>query len=192
MTIVEIFDILPHQCCDARRRNGQIIKRKAKMLNKKIQDAFNAQLTAEYHSSYLYLAMCAYFEENNFRGMASWMKHQAQEEMEHALKFFDQIIERGGSVKLSAIDAPPNKWKSPLDAFESAYKHECMISGRINDLADLATKENDHASNVFLQWFVTEQVEEESSVLEIVEKLKLIGDHMPGLFMIDAKLGQRS
>jgi ferritin len=162
------------------------------MTNPKFEEAFNKQLNAEFESSYLYLSMAAYFESQSLRGMAHWMRVQAREEHAHMMKFFDFILERGGKVVLTQIAAPKTEWSSPLAAFEDAHKHECMISGRINDLVELATKERDHAANAFLQWFVTEQVEEEASVLEIVDQLKLVGEHGGGLFMVDRELSQRS
>ena len=161
------------------------------MLNPKIEEAFNRQLNAELFSSYLYLSMAAHFESQNLKGMANWMRIQAQEENAHAMKFFDFINERGGRVTLTQIDAPKVEWPSPLAAFQEAYQHECKISGLINGLVDLALSEKDHAANAFLQWFVTEQVEEEASVLEIAEKLKLAGDQGGILFMLDRELGQR-
>jgi len=162
------------------------------MLNHKIQDGFNKQLNAELFSSYLYLSMAAYFESLNLRGMANWMRIQAEEENTHAMKFFDFINERGGKVVLAQIDAPPVEWSSPGAAFEAAYQHECKVTGLINELVDLALREKDHAANAFLQWFVTEQVEEEASVLEITEQLKLAGGQGAMLFMLDRELGQRT
>ena len=124
--------------------------------------------------------------------MANWMRIQVQEENTHAMKFFDFIHERGGKVVLAQIDAPKAEWSSPVVAFEEAHQHECKISGMINGLVDLALSEKDHAANAFLQWFVTEQVEEEASVLDLVEQLKLAGDNGTVLYMIDQQLGQRS
>ena len=162
------------------------------MLHPKIQDAFNKQLNAEYFSSYLYLSMAAYFESQNLKGMAQWMQLQAQEENMHAMKFFDFINERGGKVTLTRIEAPKTEWSSPLQVFEETCAHESKVTGLINDLVDLAISEKDHAANAFLQWFVTEQVEEEASVQEIAEKLKLVGDRGGMLFMLDRELGQRT
>lgn len=161
------------------------------MLDQKIQDAFNEQINAEFHSGYLYLSMAAYFESQNLRGMAHWMRIQGQEEHGHAMKFFDFIHERGGQVMLKRIEAPKVEWPSPLAAFEDAYEHERMITGRINKLVDLAAAQKDHASSVFLQWFVTEQVEEEASALEIVDRLKLGGEQPNFLFLLDRHLAQR-
>ena len=161
------------------------------MLDEKIQGAFNDQINAETFSAYLYWSMSAYFESVNLGGFAGWMRAQAQEEMVHAMKFYSFIIERGGRVILKALEAPETDWDSPLAAFQAAYKHECYISGRINDLVDMATARKDHAANSFLQWFVNEQVEEESSVDAVVQKLKLMADAPGGMFMLDRELGTR-
>ncbi len=162
------------------------------MIKEKIQNALNRQTNAEMYSAYLYLSMSAFFESINLKGFANWMRVQTQEEMAHAMKFYDYINERGGRITLTAIDAPPTQWKSPLDVFEHVYKHEQRVTGLINDLVNLAVAENDHATNNFLQWFVAEQVEEESSADEIVQNLRLLGDARgSGLFMLDKELGQR-
>ncbi len=161
------------------------------MLNPKTQDALNEQINAELYSAYLYLSMSAYFESENLKGMAHWMRIQGQEELGHVMRFFDFINERDGRVLLTQIESPKTEWTSPLDAFEDAYRHECKISGLINGLVDLALAERDHAANSFLQWFVTEQIEEESAAQEIVGKLKLAGDNGAILFMVDAELAQR-
>jgi len=161
------------------------------MISEKIQDAFNKQINAETFSAYLYLSMAAYFDEMNLGGFSTWMKCQAQEEMVHAMKFYDFIIERGGRVKLTAIGAPEISWASPLAAFEAAYSHEQLVSSLINNLVDLAIEERDHASKPFLDWFVTEQVEEEATADGVVQQLKLIEGAPQGLFMLDRELGQR-
>jgi ferritin len=161
------------------------------MISDKIQAAFNKQINAELYSSYLYLSMAAHFESLNLPGFANWMRCQAQEELVHAMKFYSFIHERNGTVTLSAIDGPPTQWDSPLAAFKDAYLHEQKVTSMINGLVDLAVEERDHASNAFLQWFVTEQVEEESSSDQVVQKLKLAGSEGSGLFMIDQELGQR-
>jgi len=161
------------------------------MLNKKIQPALNQQLIAELYSSYLYLSMSAYFQSINLPGFANWMRVQAQEELVHAMKFYNFINERGGRVMLQQIEAPPTEWSSPLDVFENAHKHEQKVTGLINDLVNLAVGERDHATNIFLQWFVTEQVDEEASADEVVQKLKLVGNDSAGLFMLDGEMGQR-
>jgi ferritin len=161
------------------------------MLDEKMQTALNKQMTAELYSSYLYLAMSAYFQSISLPGFANWMRIQAQEELVHAMKFYDFINERGGRVILQPVEGPPTEWSSPLDVFENTYKHEQKVTGLINDLVNLAVKEGDHATNIFLQWFVTEQVEEEASADEVVQKLKLMGDAKGGLFMLDREMGQR-
>lgn len=161
------------------------------MLSKKIEKAINDQINAEMYSSYLYLSMSTHFESISLPGLANWMKQQAQEEMFHGMKMFDFVCERGGRVTLQAIGKPPSKWSSTLDVFENVLAHEQKVTGLINKLVDLAIKERDHATNIFLQWFVSEQVEEEASAGEIVDKLKLIGDDSNGLFMLDKDLGVR-
>jgi ferritin len=161
------------------------------MLNQKIQDAFNKQINEELYSAYLYLSMSAHFESENLKGMANWMRVQAQEEMVHVMKFYTFILNRNGRVSLTQIGSPKTDWKSPLEAFEDVYKHECHITKCIHDLVDLSLKESDHAANTFLQWFVNEQVEEEASALEVADKLKFVGDNKVALFMMDNELGQR-
>jgi len=161
------------------------------MIKEKIQDALNEQINAELYSSYLYLSMSAYFESINLKGCANWMRVQTQEELVHAMKFYDYLIERGGKVVLSSIESPPTEWPSPLAIFENAYQHEQKVTGLINELVDLAIAEKDHATNNFLQWFVSEQVEEEASADEVVQKIKLMGDARGGIFMLDRELAQR-
>jgi ferritin len=161
------------------------------MLSRNMEKAFNEQMNAEMYSAYLYLSMCAYFQSINLNGFANWMRIQAQEEMVHAMKFYDFINERGARVTLKAIDSPPIEWDSPLAAFEGVLEHEQKVTGLINDLVDLAIKEKDHASHTFLQWFVSEQVEEEDSANEVVQKIKLVGDAKGGLFILDREMGQR-
>ena len=162
------------------------------MLSDKMYEALNDQINAEMYSAYLYLSMAAYFEDINFPGMAGWMKAQAQEEMGHAMKFYGYIFNRDRKVELKAIEAPQTRWDSPLAAFEASLKHEQYITGRINKLVVLAIANSDHATRSFLNWFVDEQVEEESSVNDAVQRLKSVGDSKPGLFMLDRELGGRS
>lgn len=161
------------------------------MLNKKIEKAFNEQMNAEMYSAYLYLSMGAYFQSVGMPGFANWMRVQAQEEMVHAMKFFDHINGRGGRVTLKAIDGPPTEWDSAVAVFKHVYEHEQKVTGLINNLVNLAIEEKDHASRSFLQWFVDEQVEEEDSASTVLDRLKLIGDSGNGLFMMDGELGQR-
>lgn len=161
------------------------------MLKDVMQDAINKQINKEMYSSNLYLAMAAYFHTINLNGFANWMRAQAQEEMAHALKFFDYVLDRSGKVEIQEIKSPPAIWKSPLDCFEAAYQHEQLVTESINDLAELAFKERDYATNNLLNWFIDEQVEEESTVSEIVDRIRLAGDSKSGLFMLDNELKQR-
>ena len=162
------------------------------MLSEKMQDAINGQLNAELYSSYLYLSMNAYFKSINLDGFANWMYNQVQEELTHAMKFYDFINQRGGRVNLVQIEAPTTQWNSPLAVFEATLEHEQKVTGLINELVELALAEHDHATNIFLQWFVSEQVEEEESVTGVLEQLKLMGEAKGGLFMIDRELAKRS
>lgn len=161
------------------------------MIKEKIQDALNKQLNAELYSSYLYLSIAAYFESVSLKGFANWMRVQAREELVHAMKFYDYIHERGGRVALTSISAPLTEWDSQLAAFEQVYKHEQKVTSLINNLVTLAIAETDHDTNNFLQWFVAEQVEEESSADAIVQKLRLLGEDRSRLFVFDQELGQR-
>lgn len=161
------------------------------MLGKRLQDAMNDQIKHEFHSAYVYLSMAAYCESANLPGFAHWMGMQAREEVEHAMKFYQFINDRNGRVQLQAIAQPPVKFSSPLDVFEQALAHEQHITGLINQLYGLAVKEQDYASQAFLQWFVTEQVEEEKNASAVVERLKLAGDSKHALLMLDTELGAR-
>lgn len=162
------------------------------MLSREMQDAFNKQINAEFHSAYLYLSMAAHFEAQSLEGMANWMRIQAQEEVGHAMKFFSFINERDGRVTLTEIEAPKTEWNSPLEVFQDAYAHEQKTTGMINDLSNLAAVSKDHAAHNFLEWFVAEQVEEENTARTIVDQLKLVGDAGVGQFMLDGQLGQRT
>lgn len=162
------------------------------MLADKMQTALNNQLNAELYSGYLYLSMNAYFKSINLDGFANWMHYQAQEELTHGMKFYDFINQRGGQVALALIDAPPKRWNSPLAVFEATLEHEQKVTGLINDLMEVALAERDHATQIFLQWFVSEQVEEEENVGGVLEQLKLMGEAKGGLFMIDRELAKRS
>ena len=161
------------------------------LLDKTVQDAMNDQIKNELYSAYQYLAMSAYCESMNFPGFAHWMRVQFQEEMEHALKFYDFIQARRGRVLLQVIEPPVNDFHSPLEAFEQALEHEQKVTSQINDLYELAVSENDYASQTFLQWFVTEQVEEEKNVGDVVETLKMVGDQSEALFLLDRELSKR-
>jgi ferritin len=161
------------------------------MLSKKIQDAINEQINSEFYSSYLYLSMSAYCEPANMKGFAHWMMLQSKEEWGHGMKFFDYVSDRGGRVMLRTIDKPPAEFKSPLDVFQKVLSHEQEVTAKIHRLYELAVKEDDYATQVALQWFITEQVEEEKNAGEIVDQLKMIGDHKPSLMMLDKQLGAR-
>jgi len=162
------------------------------MVSKKMLDALNNHLNEELFSSYLYLSMAAYFEDKKLNGFANWFKIQSQEEYIHGMKFYSFINQVGGKVTLKAIKAPKTNWKSIMEAFKETLAHEKHITGLINKLVGQAMQEKDYATNNFLQWFVTEQVEEEATVEEILNKLEMIGDAKSGLFMLDRELGARS
>lgn len=162
------------------------------MLSKKLLDGLNKQINEEYYSSYLYQAMVGYFEDLNLDGCAHWMKMQAEEEHQHALKIFDYVVERGGRIELFEVAKPPMQWDSPRAAFEAAYEHEKFMTENISKLADLAIEEKDHATNNLMQWYVSEQVEEEASVDDILKKLDLMGDQGTGLFLMDRELLKRA
>ncbi len=162
------------------------------MLSKKMMTTLNSQVVAELYSSYLYVSMSAWLQTEGHLGAAHWMALQAREEVFHAGKIYNYILERGGQVKLGAIEAPPFKWKTPQEVFEQAYAHEQKVTALINALMTLAKGEGDHASEIFLQWFVTEQIEEEASTLEVAQKYKLAAGQGAGMFMIDQELAART
>ena len=161
------------------------------MISEKIQQALNEQINAELYSAYLYLSMNAYFESENLQGFANWMRIQAQEELTHAMKIYDFLNDRGGTVTLKTINQPPTEWDSPFKVFKDTYEHEQKVTGLINNLVNLANQEKDHATNSFLQWFVTEQVEEENNARDIVSKIKLIEKSPQAMFMMDKDMAQR-
>lgn len=161
------------------------------MSNKVLEKALNEQLNAELYSAYLYLSMSAYFSDIGLDGFANWMRVQAKEEQFHAMKFYDYINERGGRVILAAIDAPQTEWESPLACIEAVLEHEQKVTSLVNGLVDLAIQEKDHATNIFLQWFVTEQVEEEDNVNAVLNKLRLLNGEGNGMFILDKELSTR-
>jgi len=161
------------------------------MLTKALLDAINEQIKQELYSSYLYLAMSADCETKNLPGFARWLKVQSQEENSHAMKLYDYVHERGGRVMLCGIDQPPAEFKSPIELFKQVLEHEKKITGLINHLHELALRENDYATQIELQWFIKEQVEEEKNATDIVEQLKLVQDHPMGILMMDRQLGSR-
>ncbi len=162
------------------------------MLSKTLLDELNNQIKFEFYSSYLYLAMSAHFDEANWYGFASWMKKQAAEEQEHAMKFLSYVHDRGGAVVLQAIDQPPSQFGTPTEIFAEVLKHEQFVTGRINLLYDLAVKDNDYASQNTLNWFVNEQVEEEKTAGQILDWLKMAGNSPNALFQINNMLASRS
>ena len=161
------------------------------MISKKIEAVFNKQINAETYSAYLYWSMSAMLEKMNLPGFANWMRIQAQEEMTHSLKFYNHVIERNGTVILTEIAAPPTQWDSAKSVFQDALSHEQKVTGLINGLMDLAIAEKDHATNMFLQWFVTEQVEEEATAMEVLGKLEIISKTAGGLYMLDKEMAGR-
>ena len=161
------------------------------MLSKKVEKALNDQLNMEYSSAYVYQAMAAYFSDINFSGFAAWMDNQAEEERTHARKIYDYILERGGKVALSEIRAPKSQYKSALEAFEDSLKHEKAVTNSIDKLNVLAKDEKDFGTEVFLQWFITEQIEEESTVESIIDKFKMLEGTNTALYLLNNELGSR-
>lgn len=161
------------------------------MMKPPVQEIINKQIQAELYSAYLYLSMAVWCNDQNLPGMAHWLKAQAKEEVEHAMKFYHHLEERSARIDLRAIEAPPKEWKSPLAVFEAAYGHEQKVTGMIYDIVNLAQKEGDHAAAVMCQWFVTEQVEEEAQTLAIVERLKMAAESKGALMQVDKELGKR-
>lgn len=162
------------------------------MLNKRIEEELNKQINAEFLSAYLYLSMSAYFEDKNLPGFANWMKVQYQEESTHAMKIFDYVNERGGKVLLKPIEGVKTEWQDTVEVFEETLKHEQYVTGLINNLVNIAIEEKDHATNNMLQWFVSEQVEEEAAADEILQQLKMLQGKKEGVFMLDRELKQRT
>ncbi|MDP2795953.1 MAG: ferritin [Methanoregula sp.] len=161
------------------------------MISKIMEEALNKQVNREYYSAYLYLAMSAWFESVNMKGFSKWMRVQAREEQTHGDKFLEYLMARGGKVSLGAIEAPKAKWASAGKVFEEVYTHEQKVTGMINTLVDLAIREKDHATFEMLQWFVKEQVEEESNASEILARIMTAGDEPGHLFYLDHQLGKR-
>lgn len=161
------------------------------MLSKKMQEELNKQINAEMYSAYLYLAMSAYFEDRNLSGFANWMYIQAQEEMTHAMKIYRYVFERGGRVYLQPIEGPPKEWDDAVKVAEEVYAHEQKVTGMIHNLVNLAREEKDHGTDNMLQWFVSEQVEEEANADELLQQLKMVGGKGQGLLMLDRELSRR-
>jgi len=161
------------------------------MINKKVEKALNEQIDNEIFSAYLYLSMSAHSTYLGLKGFANWFMIQYQEEMEHAMKFYDYINDRGGKVILLPVKQPDSEFDSPMDMFQKTLAHEQFITKCINDLVDLAIEEKDHATQILLQWYVTEQIEEEGNDNDIIAKLELIGENGNGLLMLDKELSVR-
>ncbi len=162
------------------------------MMNQKVEAAINEQVKWELYSAYLYLSMASWYESIGLKGFAAWERVQFQEELSHAMKFFEYVIARGGRAILQPIDAPQSEWPSPVEGFEFQLAHEQVVTGRINDLVNLAIEEKDHATYNMLQWYIDEQVEEEANATEILDKLKMIKkEGGAGLYMLDKELGTR-
>ncbi len=161
------------------------------MLNKKLEEALNAQINAEFWSAYLYLSMSADMSDKGMSGVANWFSIQFKEEQDHAMKLFNYVVSRGGKVELKPIDKVKTEWKSALDAFKDTLEHEEKVTALINNLYALATEEKDYATQSMLQWFIDEQVEEEENAKGIIDNLKLIGDNGYGLYQLDKELATR-
>ena len=161
------------------------------MISNTMQKAINEQINKELYSSYLYLSMAAYFENKNLPGFAKWMHAQADEEREHGMKFFQYLLDRGGKVELKAIAAPATDWKTNLDVFKQVQEHEAAVTASIYALYELALNEKDYPSQAMLQWFITEQVEEEKNAADIVQQLELIDARGTAVLMLDHQLGKR-
>ena len=162
------------------------------MIGERINQAMNDQIRNELESYYIYLSMAAYFHSKSLDGMGHWMRCQAHEEMIHAMKFFEHLIDRDGKVVLQDLKQLKTEWSSPLEAFQDAYEHEKFITGKINDLTTIAREEKDYASEPMLAWFSDEQIEEEASTGKIADEMEMIGDDKSGLLMLDRELAQRA
>jgi len=161
------------------------------MLSKTLQDALNTQIKHEFFSSYLYLAMSSYFESQSLLGFAKWMRIQSEEEHGHAMRLFDFVHDRGGSVELQALEQPRGEFAAPLDVFQQALEHERFITAQIHQLYALAVREKDYPTQVHLQWFIDEQVEEEKNASDIVDQLRIAGNDSAAILLLDHNLGQR-
>ena len=162
------------------------------MLSQAVQEAINDQIHHEFHSAYVYLSMSAYLEAANFTGFAKWMRMQAKEEVMHAMKLFDFVNDRNGRVTLKTLEQPNAEWKSVLNVFEQALKHEQTVTSMIHSLYALATKENDYATQVALTWFINEQVEEEATATSVVDRLKIANNDGAALLILDGQMGART
>ncbi|MGI5895463.1 MAG: ferritin [Oscillospiraceae bacterium] len=162
------------------------------MLSQTLTKAISEQVNAEYYSAYLYLAMSAACDRMGFKGFANWMHVQAQEEMAHGTHMFEHLLDRGAAPAFGDIKAPPSEYSDLREIFEKTLAHEEMVTGLINKLASLAMQENDHATYNFLQWYINEQVEEESTASLILQKLNFIGDNASMLYALDTEMAART
>ena len=183
--------ILKNASFSVTARSGRIATGDRNMIGKKMEDLINTQINAEMYSAYLYLSMSSWCSQNTWNGFAHWLRLQAQEELTHAMKFYDYLNERGGTATLAPIDAPKAGWKDVLELFKEVYAHEQKVTGMINAMMTEAIKQKDYAAEIMLQWFISEQVEEEANASEIVAKLEKIGPSTGGLFQIDHQLQKR-
>ncbi|MFN8359833.1 MAG: ferritin [Candidatus Kapaibacterium sp.] len=158
------------------------------MMNEKVLGMLNEQMNREFYSWYLYLSVSTYFNSLDLEGFEQWTRRQAIEETQHAMKIYGYLLERNGQVVLSQIPEPTQMWNSPLDAVQAVYNHECELTGRINDIVRVTREVNDYSTEVFLHWFITEQREEEAMASRVLQKLKMIGNDMSGLLMLDAQV----
>jgi len=159
--------------------------------SKGLQKAMNDQIRREFESAYVYLSMAAWMEDQTLPGFAAWLRQQAREEAVHAMKIFDHLIDRGCRVQLQPLGGPPTSFKTPLEVFEQVKRHEQGVTKSINELYGLALDDRDYASQVFLEWFITEQVEEEKNSSHVLESVRRVGDNQAALVMLDRELGQR-
>jgi ferritin len=162
------------------------------MFKQSVQNAVNEQINKELYSAYVYLGMSSYCESINLTGFSHWMRMQSREELGHAMRLFDFVNDRGGKVELLAIDKPPTNYRSPLDVMEQTLKHEQYVTALIEKLYEVAVKEHDYATQAQLQWFITEQVEEEKNASSILEALKMVGDNRTALIMLDMEMAKRT
>ena len=161
------------------------------MINYKVEEILNEQINKEFYSAYLYLAMSAYFDESGLKGFANWTKVQAKEEMDHGMILFNYIIERNGNINLKAIEAPKNNFENPLQVFEMILEHEKLVTNSIEYVANLSEDECDRATRHFIDWYISEQVEEEAQVLDVIKMIKMFGTESSVLYHIDKELMSR-
>lgn len=191
LEILQIIDYIEKELFTRNQKATIKQNMEINMIPKTLQNSINNQIQAEIYSSYLYLAMSSYCETRNLKGIANWFMTQSKEEWSHAMKFYNYLIDRGTSVVLKSIEAPQQDFKSILDTFETTLEHEKKVTGLINKLYELSLKEKDYPTQILLQWFITEQVEEEANAVSIVEKLKAIGEKGGSIFWLDKELGKR-